>query len=281
MTTSEGQYQEGAADPAATNGNGHHMPPPPVRITMTPSVGKLLAALAAAQGEYLPIPKNRTVKVQMKNGGSYDFDYATLDAMIAATRPALSKHGLAFLQVVTGGGAEAWRITTILACAEERIEAWVQLPGDFDGPQELGSYITYLRRYTAAPLLGVVADEDDDGNAASGNQSERRERTAPPRDYVKDPPRAAAKNDNAERALRLTKILTGKAPDGLGWTKQGAIGWLKKRFGEESTSALTEQQLKDAELLSLAKMMGDKPYDEKVAELAAQGRCKADEAGAA
>lgn len=30
--------------------------------------------------------------------------------------------------------------------------------------QEMGAWITYLRRYTLAPLLGIVADEDIDGN---------------------------------------------------------------------------------------------------------------------
>ena len=34
--------------------------------------------------------------------------------------------------------------------------------------QQLGSYITYLRRYAICCLFGIVADKDDDGNTASG-----------------------------------------------------------------------------------------------------------------
>lgn len=34
-------------------------------------------------------------------------------------------------------------------------------------PQGMGSAYTYGRRYGLAALLGIVADEDDDGNAAS------------------------------------------------------------------------------------------------------------------
>lgn len=34
--------------------------------------------------------------------------------------------------------------------------------------QQLGSYITYMRRYAICCLFGIVADKDDDGNAASG-----------------------------------------------------------------------------------------------------------------
>jgi hypothetical protein len=35
--------------------------------------------------------------------------------------------------------------------------------------QQRGAALTYARRYAACSLLGIVADEDDDGNAASGN----------------------------------------------------------------------------------------------------------------
>jgi hypothetical protein len=35
--------------------------------------------------------------------------------------------------------------------------------------QSLGSYLTYLRRYTYSAIVGVVAsEEDDDGEAATG-----------------------------------------------------------------------------------------------------------------
>jgi hypothetical protein len=35
--------------------------------------------------------------------------------------------------------------------------------------QDLGSAITYLRRYSLQAMLGIAAEEDDDGNRASGN----------------------------------------------------------------------------------------------------------------
>jgi predicted metal-dependent hydrolase len=34
-------------------------------------------------------------------------------------------------------------------------------------PQEIGSALTYARRYSLSALLGIAADEDDDANAAS------------------------------------------------------------------------------------------------------------------
>lgn len=37
--------------------------------------------------------------------------------------------------------------------------------------QEYGSYITYMRRYAISAMLGLVTDEDDDGNKASNKPS--------------------------------------------------------------------------------------------------------------
>jgi len=36
-------------------------------------------------------------------------------------------------------------------------------------PQYIGSAISYARRYALSAILGLATDEDDDGNAASGN----------------------------------------------------------------------------------------------------------------
>ena len=40
--------------------------------------------------------------------------------------------------------------------------------------QEYGSAITYARRYALVAILGVASEEDDDGNAASGNTAKTR-----------------------------------------------------------------------------------------------------------
>jgi hypothetical protein len=47
-----------------------------------------------------------------------------------------------------------------------------------DDPQAHGSAMTYLRRYSYMAILGLVADEDDDGNAASQPKPPSRTRSA-------------------------------------------------------------------------------------------------------
>ena len=38
-------------------------------------------------------------------------------------------------------------------------------------PQEFGSLLTYLRRYSLSALLGIATEADDDGAAANGRES--------------------------------------------------------------------------------------------------------------
>lgn len=145
----------------------------------------IAAALAAAAAKFAPIQKNRTVTVNTRSGGSYTFTYATLDGIVAAVRPALSENGLVLVQSViaeeiTHSDADGVRIER-----EELLETrlihssgeWfsnttpVLVSDGENSAQAYGSAITYARRYGITQLLCVVADEDDDGNAAAGNVS--------------------------------------------------------------------------------------------------------------
>lgn len=133
----------------------------------TDSTGKLAAALAVAQREFGTVTRDKTVTVTTKTGGQYKFSYAPLESVIAATRPALSAHGLVLVQMLHDGALE----TTLLHESGESITGSMGLP-DTQDIQALGSAVTYLRRYAMQALLGIAAEEDDDGNQAAGNQAE-------------------------------------------------------------------------------------------------------------
>lgn len=147
-------------------------PPPP--FVMTGDLCALFTSLAKAQSAYGPIPKTRTVTVK-SDKGNYTFDYAPLDVVLEATRPALSANGIAFVQPIYDDGDGLMLRTMLVHAQGGRIETMVPLPStDKAGQrldiQKIGAAITYLRRYSAVALLGCVADEDDDG-AAEGTQS--------------------------------------------------------------------------------------------------------------
>lgn len=126
----------------------------------------LYKAFAAARADFAPIRRDATVQVRTRAGGTYTFRYATLDAILGATVPALSKHGLVVSHSFSGDEC----IAALLHCDGGRIETRLRLiVAEGAGPQEYGSALTYARRYSIAALLGVVADEDDDANIAEGN----------------------------------------------------------------------------------------------------------------
>jgi hypothetical protein len=130
------------------------------------NLGGLAGALAKAQAAFPAIPRDKEVKVTMKSGGSYTFKYAPLDTILAATRKPLSDNGLALVQLLDEGDL----VTMLLHSDGGVLSGHLTIPMPENGTvQELGSAITYLRRYSIQAILGIAAEEDDDGNRASGN----------------------------------------------------------------------------------------------------------------
>jgi len=153
-------------------------------------INELAAALAKAQGEFPPIPKDCVAKIQTKKGGSYSFRYADLDTVLSTVRPVLSKHGLALVvdieAVKNEAGERAMRATIRLIHSSGQ---WMQTTGlaiaiDADAyanqpAQSSGSAATYATRYAVEALLSIRATDDQDGAEASGNHIEVQRRPPP------------------------------------------------------------------------------------------------------
>lgn len=150
----------------------------------------LFAALAEAQGKFLPIVRDKLVEQKLKdresgnfNGKTITFWYADLASILAATvLPGLSPNGLTFIQPLTFDGNVTW-LHSILAHKDGgMIICSVQVPGGSD-IKVFGQNITYLRRYTAGPMLGVSAedDADEDGNPKGEGGDEGAPQDWPPK----------------------------------------------------------------------------------------------------
>ncbi len=128
-------------------------------------------ALAKARGEFPSIPKTKTAHVKLKdNKGEYSFKFADLSDVMDAVKDALSKYELAVTHT-TGPGRESLILeTSIRHSSGEMIRSLMPMPFMEGRPQDWGSMLTYLRRYLVSAMLGIASDEDDDGNAAQGNQ---------------------------------------------------------------------------------------------------------------
>lgn len=93
--------------------------------------------------------------------------FASLVSVREAVMPVLSKHGLSVAQFPKAGDGSAGCVNLLLHHSGQWIEEECLLPLDKNNAQGAGSAITYARRYSLQAIAGVVADVDDDGNAAS------------------------------------------------------------------------------------------------------------------
>jgi ERF superfamily protein len=144
------------------------------------SIKELAGALSKGQGEFPTIAKNRTANVPMKAGGKYSYRYADLADVISAIAPVLAKNGLSISQAPTIIDSKLVLETTLMHASGEWMTSVYPLQS-YDRPQEMGSEITYARRYTLTSILGIHAEEDDDGAiAGTAKEAVVPARMAPP-----------------------------------------------------------------------------------------------------
>lgn len=137
-------------------------------IDKSEQINELAAALSKAQAAIEPATKDAE-NLGFKNAKTgKPSRYADLASVWDACRAALTANGLSVVQLPTEAEAGRAALTSILMHSSgQYISTTVSMRLMQDTPHGAGSALTYLRRYALAALVGVVADEDDDGNAAS------------------------------------------------------------------------------------------------------------------
>lgn len=172
------------------------------------AIGKLAAALAKAQGEI------RGAKKDAENP-FFKSNYADLASVWEACRDALSKNELAVVQTTELHEGSILLRTTLLHSSGESISGVLPvLVGEKATSQQLGSAITYNRRYALAAMVGV-APEDDDGNAAQATEGKAKfaKVVAPKIDEQKDLwLKFIAQVDNCDSQAKLTAMLSKNGP---------------------------------------------------------------------
>ncbi len=132
---------------------------------MSDQIDQLATALAKAQGEMDIAHKNQ------KNP-FFKSTYADFEAIVAASRPALSKYGIAVTQSPSIDDQGNSILVSIMLHSSGQ---WLCSVARHNPPkpdiQSLSSYNTYLKRMCYASLVGVATSDDDDGNAASGRNN--------------------------------------------------------------------------------------------------------------
>lgn len=166
-------------------------------MTSSNEIDKIALALVAFQEE-VGNPKKTADNPFFKS------KYADLDEIINTIRPTLAKNGLCIIQSPEGEGSMAKVTTRILHSSGQWIEGTLSLTAVKNDPQGMGSAITYARRYSLAGICGL-AQEDDDGNSASGKESGHQ--AAPTPLNAKNPIGKTPEEGMKERSLDIIKQL--------------------------------------------------------------------------
>lgn len=156
-------------------------------LTHSESLNELAAALTAAQRAMRPVAFD-AINPHFKSR------YASLAAIVEALREPLAANGLAVSQVLTTDANGQATLDTVLLHTSGQFLAgsYPIKPARGETPQDYGSALTYARRYALAAITGAVADDDDDGNAAS--------RTARTPQEPRKAPVAASSTPRAQKA---------------------------------------------------------------------------------
>lgn len=105
------------------------------------------------------------------NAGNRTYKYLNLATLLKNIKPIFEKHGIAFTQKVTfagmGDGRQTLGTIETIIFDENEQQTICEYPFFVTGdPQQVGSAITYARRYSLTTILGIFPDKDDDGGYA-------------------------------------------------------------------------------------------------------------------
>lgn len=171
----------------------------------------------------------------------YKSTYSRYEDVVAHISPLLVEVGLSFRHTSRESG-EHWYVGTKLVHAESNTTSEVfEMPCALGKMQEMGSALTYAKRYTLMALLGLPS-EDDDGHKASHPQPVKKASEAKP---------------TAEDLNRLYKLVDAK-----NWEPTEVKDIMLKAFNCDVTSKLT---MKDYVLLY--KTIEQKTYEQALEEI--------------
>jgi len=133
------------------------------------TITKLASALVKAQSEMSNAVKD-------SKNPFFKSSYADLNSVREACIPALNKHGITVLQPTIYVDGKPFVQTLLLHESGEYLASVTEIICDkANNAQSHGSGVTYARRYGLQSMCNI-GSEDDDGNAASGNNHTQNEK---------------------------------------------------------------------------------------------------------
>lgn len=122
-------------------------------------INELATALSLAQADMKAVGKDST-------NPFFKSKYAGLPEVVKTASPIISAHGLSVTQTMGFNGEVDTLTTWLLHKSGQFINDTMRLHLSKEDAQGHGSATTYARRYSYMAILGLVAEEDDDGEKA-------------------------------------------------------------------------------------------------------------------
>lgn len=220
--------------------------------TISPnSIGKLATAMARAQSQ---------IKVAVfDKKANYGF-YASYKSVKEACTQALSDNGIAVFQPVNFDGTNYFLETILVHSSGESISSHVKLIVDRNNMQALGSAITYAKRYAYSAIVGVVSDDDDDGNEASKEPDKETKPKVINQSRYTDEETAANELKRKQDVENFLKVFPQTKPTLQASKMTTANGFKPEDYFEPHQDEMTEQKtilLKDLNALVYAKKLNN------------------------
>lgn len=174
--------------------------------------------------------------VEKKRTG-YNFKYSDLSDIWDVIRGPLTDNGLSLIQLVNTEESQTYIITRLYHVSGECIESRTLMEFTSRKFQEVGSAITYYRRYALSAMLGVVSDEDVDSKSQSKQQEIYQK---------KEPPKLTPEQVNQINVLlngyddireQIANILPGNDISTISQSQFGGLlKWINKAIADKSNA---------------------------------------------
>ena len=169
------------------------------------NISKLAVSLVKFNSEVSKISKDA------KNP-FFKSNYVTLDKLIEATRPMLQDNGLVVMQSPLSKEDGSIGIQTLLIHESGEFiesEPIFMKPAKANDPQQAGSIISYMRRYSYQAILNLNTGEDDDADKSTSNEDKQAKLNNNNKQYSNNYNYSKPKVITEAQRKRLNVIATG------------------------------------------------------------------------
>lgn len=206
----------------------------PMPDPMLNPMSALMEALSGFQAEMEVVTKSKSA-----NAGKYRYTYADYADIMRAAGPLFGKYGLSF----SCSPQYADRTIVLTGRLMHKAGGYLDgtMPVTMGPPQQIGSDLSYMKRYLLTSLAGIATDDEDD-EMMRGMPRQQQQVAAPQRPVAKPASQAtiAAATELAQTAGYAPQMLA-KLVD---WVTQGRTTVLAEMTEEEAAVFISKTRQK-------------------------------------